>query len=114
MESPPDDYRKFLPRYSKENLDNNQLILDQVQAIAFKYDCSAAQLSLAWLFHKAFQMGVTVIPIPGSTKVHNALSNLVSVNIEIADEDILESLADRVVGDRYTEQMMTMTIEKQQ
>lgn len=116
VESPPEDWRSSLPRYSKENLDKNQLILDQVQDLATKYDCTSAQLSLAWLFHKGFEMGVTVVPIPGSTKVTNAVSNLASVNIKISNEDcqILESLVDQVVGERYSEQLMASTIEAQQ
>jgi diketogulonate reductase-like aldo/keto reductase len=61
-------------------------------------------------------MGVTVIPIPGSTKITNAVSNLGSVTISISNDDcqILESLADQVVGERYGEFAMAATIEKQQ
>jgi aryl-alcohol dehydrogenase-like predicted oxidoreductase len=112
---PPNDWRSTLPRYSAENLQNNQLILDEVQGIAKKYDCTAAQLSLAWLFHKGTEMGVCVIPIPGTTKVANATTNTGSIDVIISDEDaaILETLADKVAGDRYQENRMSLTIETQ-
>jgi aryl-alcohol dehydrogenase-like predicted oxidoreductase len=114
--SPPEDWRASLPRYSKENLEKNQLVLDQVKDISDKYGCTSAQLSLAWLFHKGVEMGVAVIPIPGTTKIANAISNLGSVSIQISKDDckLLESLADQVVGDRYSELGMSKTIESQQ
>jgi aryl-alcohol dehydrogenase-like predicted oxidoreductase len=60
---------------------------------------------LAWLFHKANELGVTVIPIPGTTKLDNVANNMGSVTINVKDEDsaVLEGLAERVVGERGNE-----------
>ena len=115
MEIPPDDRRAAMPRYSTENLKANQQIFDQVQELGVKYDCSAAQLSLAWLFHKAKELGVAVVPIPGSTKLHNATNNLGAVKISISDEDCsaLERLADKVAGERGDESYMSISFENQ-
>ena len=115
VETTPNDWRASNPRYSQENLDANQKILDKVHELGAKYDCSAAQLSLAWLFHKANELGVSVIPIPGTTKLRNVASNIGSVKINIADEDciVLESLADQVAGERGNEAYMSMGIEIQ-
>lgn len=110
----PKDWRGEHPRYSKENLEQNQRIVDQLEALATKYNCSAAQLSLAWLFYKADQLGVSVVPIPGSTKLHHAMSNLESVKIKITDPEdmkILESLADEVAGARANESYLQLGIE---
>jgi aryl-alcohol dehydrogenase-like predicted oxidoreductase len=99
-----------------ENLAQNQKIADIVQNIADKYKCTPAQLALAWLFQKAENMGVSVFPIPGSTKIHNALGNLEATKVKITDDDdmkTLESLADQVAGARGPEWYMQRAIESQ-
>jgi len=71
---------------------------------------------LAWLFAKVEELGVTVIPIPGTTKVHNALYNMKATAINFSDpEDMktLESLADLVAGARGSKEYMNMSLESQ-
>ena len=116
LEQPPNDWRASLPRYSKENLEKNQSIIDKISDLSKKYNCTPAQLSLGWIFHKAKELGVTVVPIPGSTKITNATSNAGSVKITISDADteLLESLADQVAGARGDEWYMSLSIENQQ
>jgi aryl-alcohol dehydrogenase-like predicted oxidoreductase len=112
----PDDWRATtVPRYAAENLAHNQKVTAQVHALAEKYDATAAQLSLAWLFHKAAALGVSVVPIPGSTKMAHATGNLGATKIRISDADlvVLEGLAVEVAGDRGTEGYMSMTMEGQ-
>lgn len=114
VEAPPDDWRATVPRYSKENLEKNQKIMDTLQELSAKYDCTTAQLSLAWLFKKAEELGVCVVPIPGSTKLNHALSNLEATKVNISDhEDLqtLEALAEQVVGARASEHYINMSIE---
>ena len=115
VEAPPSDWRANHPRYSQQNLEANQKILDIIKGLGVKYDCSAAQLSLAWLFHKADELGVSVIPIPGSTKIHNVLGNLGAVKIIISDDDCktLEGLAGQVAGERANDQYLSRSIESQ-
>lgn len=119
VEIPKDkaDFRADLPRYSKENLEINNKIVDKVEELGKKHSASAAQISLAWLFHKAQELGVDVIPIPGSTKIKNASSNLGSVKVTLSTEDCkeLEALTEKVVGERYQAAFMGngMTIESQ-
>lgn len=109
------DFRAALPRYSKENLDSNNAIVDKIQEIGKKNNASAAQISLAWLFAKADELGVVVVPIPGTTKIKNATDNFGSVKVELSAEDCkeLEELASKVSGERYGEALMTMSIEAQ-
>jgi aryl-alcohol dehydrogenase-like predicted oxidoreductase len=115
MEEPPSDWRASLPRYSKENLEKNQRVLEQIADVAKKYDCTPAQLSLAWLFHKGEQLGVSVVPIPGSTKIANVISNFGSTKVIISNEDAqaLESSADQVSGERASDWYIASTIESQ-
>ena len=113
----PSDWRSALPRYSGDNFKANQNVSSIVADLASKHDCTPAQLALAWLFHKAKTMGVTVVPIPGTTKIPNAVSNMEAVNVTITDENemkTLEGLADLVAGGRYDDGHLQMTIEGQQ
>lgn len=115
LEAPPSDWRASQPRYAQENMEANRKIHETVEQLAAKYNCSAAQLSLAWLFHRAHELGVSVVPIPGSTKLQHATSNLESTRIQISDDDCreLEALADQVAGARATESYVSIGIEAQ-
>ena len=114
--SAPTDWRGTLPRYQGEAFDKNlQLMKEVMLPLADKFSCSLAQLSLAWLFHRAEEMGVVVIPIPGSTKITNVTSNKGSTEIEINVEDMkaLNSMADKVVGERGGKDYTSGGIENQ-
>lgn len=115
VEAPPQDWRGSLPRYQAENLEANNKIVDIMEGISRKYDCTPAQLALAWLFKKANELGVSVVPIPGTTKLHRAKSNMKSTKIEIGEEDMLklEELANMVAGARGTERYIQMGFESQ-
>eukprot|EP00567_Pseudictyota_dubia_P015108 CAMPEP_0197434938 /NCGR_PEP_ID=MMETSP1175-20131217/2590_1 /TAXON_ID=1003142 /ORGANISM="Triceratium dubium, Strain CCMP147" /LENGTH=334 /DNA_ID=CAMNT_0042963823 /DNA_START=61 /DNA_END=1065 /DNA_ORIENTATION=+ len=115
VEVAPNDFRATVPRYSAENVGKNKEVVGSVHDIAEKMGGTAAQVSLAWLFHRAKELGVTVVPIPGSTKEKNALGNLKSTQISISDEDekVLESLAAKIAGDRAPEWYMNMSHETQ-
>lgn len=113
---PPTDWRGSLPRYQAENLKANNKIVDVMEEISKRYKCSPAQLALAWLFKKADSLGVSVVPIPGTTKLHRAESNIESARIDISDEadmQKLEELASMVAGARGTESYIKMGFEAQ-
>jgi len=107
------DWRANLPRYTGEAYANNLSLAEEVTAVATAKGVSPAQLSLAWLFYQAAKMGVTVIPIPGTTKIANAASNFAAGAVFLTDDEagLLEGLAGRVQGLRYPENMMGGTID---
>lgn len=109
------DWRKSLPRYSPENLALNKKMTSDIQALAAKSHATAAQLSLAWLLHKGEELGVTVVPIPGSTKMAHALGNLEGAKVKIENEDMitLENLAAQVAGARANDDYLERTHETQ-
>lgn len=84
-------------------------------ATKYSNDCTPAQLALAWLFAKAEELGVTVIPIPGTTKIPNALSNIKATTLDVNKDDVktLESLAGMVAGARGNESYVKIGIEAQ-
>ncbi|WP_320731000.1 aldo/keto reductase [Enterobacter sichuanensis] len=79
-----DDFRRNLPRFQKEAMRKNQLLLDQLQDIADKYHCSLAQLALAWVMSK----GEDIVPIPGARKIAHLQDNAGAVSLNLSDSDI--------------------------
>ena len=59
------DIRRQMPRFAPDSYAANLKLLDALAAIAAGSGCTTAQLSLAWLLHKAEH----IIPIPGTTSV---------------------------------------------
>jgi hypothetical protein len=57
-----DDYRKTSPRFQGENFTRNLALVAQVEALARRKGCTAAQLALAWVLAQ----GEDLVPIPDS------------------------------------------------
>ena len=116
QEKPPADWRADLPRY--KNMAQNKKFADQVHDMAASLECTPANVCLAWLLQKAAAMGVSVVPIPGTTKPERAVGNIKSLDVVLSEENmtVLDEMAKDVVGDRYTDAFMgnNMSIESQQ
>ncbi|KAI0664869.1 Aldo/keto reductase [Cubamyces menziesii] len=96
------DFRRQVPRYSKENFPNILKLVDGLKKIGAKYNATPGQIALAWLLAQ----GEDVIPIPGTTKIPNLKENLDAANIKLTPEDIQEvrriaNEADASNGPRY-------------
>eukprot|EP00586_Coscinodiscus_wailesii_P006755 CAMPEP_0172482238 /NCGR_PEP_ID=MMETSP1066-20121228/8507_1 /TAXON_ID=671091 /ORGANISM="Coscinodiscus wailesii, Strain CCMP2513" /LENGTH=361 /DNA_ID=CAMNT_0013245195 /DNA_START=114 /DNA_END=1199 /DNA_ORIENTATION=- len=116
-DDPPDDCRASLPRFRRGVLLKNRMIVrDIVDNIAEKYDCVSSQVALAWLFAKARELGVTVVPIPGTSKVEHALTNIGSVKIDLGESDvqILDTVSGKIVGLRGDETYISWGFEAQE
>jgi len=104
---PEGDWRRTNPRFTGENFQKNMDLVREIERIAAKKNCTAAQLTLAWVLHQ----GDDIIPIPGTTSLKNLQSNWESLNVEITKEDDNEIRAViskiPVVGSRYSEELMT-------
>ncbi|KIK44201.1 hypothetical protein CY34DRAFT_80336 [Suillus luteus UH-Slu-Lm8-n1] len=97
-----DDFRRMVPRYSKENFPNILKLADNLKRVGEQYNASAGQVALAWLLAQ----GEDVIPIPGTKKIKYLEENLSAVNVSLSPESVQEvrmiaEKADWVVGDRY-------------
>jgi aryl-alcohol dehydrogenase-like predicted oxidoreductase len=95
------DFRAVLPRFSEENRNANQALVDIVQKFAEQKKATPAQIALAWLLAKK----AWIAPIPGTTKLSRLEENLGGATIDLTTEDVraLEeaSSAIKVEGDRY-------------
>ncbi|HEY0298175.1 MAG TPA: aldo/keto reductase [Arachidicoccus sp.] len=102
------DFRKTLPRYSGEYLQNNLSLATEFKQFAATKGVTAAQLALAWVLAQ----GENVIPIPGTKKQKYLIENAGSVDIQLSQEE-LNSIEDILakypnVGARYNENAMKM------
>lgn len=99
------DTRSMLPRFSKENREANQALVDLVVSIAKDKSAMPAQVALGWLLaQKPF-----IVPIPGTTKLHRLQENIGGINISLSDDELSKinsALATiKIVGERYPAQI---------
>jgi pyridoxine 4-dehydrogenase len=96
-----EDFRNIVPRFSPEARKANQVLVDELGAIAAAKGATKAQIALAWLLAQK----PWIVPIPGTTKAHRLEENLGAARIELAAADLArieEALARiQVQGDRY-------------
>jgi aryl-alcohol dehydrogenase-like predicted oxidoreductase len=80
------DFRNIVPRFSQENRDANQALVDLVVEFAKQKKATPAQIALAWLLAKKSW----IVPIPGTTKLHRLEENIGAVNIHLSSVDLRE------------------------
>jgi aryl-alcohol dehydrogenase-like predicted oxidoreductase len=76
------DIRRSMPRFDAANYAANLLLLDRLVALATEVGCSAAQLALAWLLHRAPH----VIPIPGTTQPAHLQENMGALQVHLSPD----------------------------
>ncbi len=103
------DIRSGLPRFTKEAIDANQVLVDLLTRVGNQKNASTAQVALAWLLAQK----PWIVPIPGTTKTHRLTENIGSANIVLTDSELKEiqeaASKIQIQGDRYTEAMEKMT-----
>lgn len=97
------DFRANNPRFSGSAVTGNQAITDAVAAVAQRHGVAPAQVALAWVHGRADQLGVPVVPIPGTKRIKWLEQNVAALDITLTAEDLgeLDPLGDQVVGARY-------------
>ena len=83
------DYRSANPRFTPEAMAANQVIVDEVRAIAHRLDATPAQVALAWVLAQ----GDRVVPIPGTKRRRWLDENVASVALELSAADLDELAA---------------------
>jgi len=103
---PPDDYRRFSPRFQGENFQKNLDLVHKVEEIAKEKGCQPSQLALAWVLAQ----DDNIIPIPGTKRRKYLEENVAALNIELSPDDLrrLDEIfpTGAAAGDRYPEHMM--------
>lgn len=78
-----DDVRRVITRFSKENMDANQPLLDLLYEAGREKDATPAQIALAWMLHK----WDFLVPIPGMRKVERMEENFGAGDIVLTEEE---------------------------
>lgn len=95
------DFRNNVPRFSEENRQANQKLINLLTEIANDKEATPAQIALGWLLAKK----TWIVPIPGTTKSHRLTENIGGASVDLSEEDV-KAIDDAyaktdIQGDRY-------------
>jgi aryl-alcohol dehydrogenase-like predicted oxidoreductase len=103
------DFRNLLPRFSPENREANQALVERIAATAAEKRATPAQIALAWLLAQR----PWIVPIPGTTKLMRLKENIRAAATELTADDLRQigdALATiQVKGERYPTQLAART-----
>lgn len=103
-----DDFRKSLPRYQNEYLENNKNLAKEINEFAQSKGVKGTQLALAWVLSQ----GEDIIPIPGTKRIQYLEENIEAANLELSDSDLqtIDSILKKYpnIGARYSEGAMRL------
>ncbi|MEH2064752.1 MAG: aldo/keto reductase [Nostoc sp.] len=102
------DFRAYLPRFSKENLAQNQRLIEELKQIAAEKGVLTSQLAIAWVLAK----GRNIVPVIGARKRTQLSESLAALDVNLSPEDLnrIETAipASAIAGTRYDEHQMKM------
>jgi len=97
------DFRGVNPRMKAGAFERNRVLVEQIEGMAARKRCTAAQLALAWVLSR----GDDIIPIPGTRREETLKQNLAAADLRLsrAELDELGALVTpaKVTGTRYDE-----------
>ncbi len=98
------DFRRYGPRFTGGNLQENLKLAAKVEEIANDKGVTPAQLALAWVLAQ----GEDLVPIPGTKRRTYLEQNIAAVDVELTEEELarIDAELPAVSGERYDEQGM--------
>jgi aryl-alcohol dehydrogenase-like predicted oxidoreductase len=99
-----DDFRRYGPRFTGENLKENLKLAERVKELATEKGITPGQLALAWVLSR----GEQIVPIPGTKRRSYLEENLAAADVKLSAEES-QRIADAVpaaAGERYPEAAM--------
>lgn len=107
------DFRAYLPRFSGENLERNQRLVEALESLAAERGARPAQLAIAWVLAK----DKSIVPVIGARTTTQLAESLGALDVELSPADLarLESAvpASAVAGTRYDEHQMRILDSEQ-
>jgi aryl-alcohol dehydrogenase-like predicted oxidoreductase len=101
----PSDFRNVVPRFSTENREANQTLIQLIHTLAIERGVSNAQIALSWVLAQK----PWIVPIPGTTKLHRLEENIAARTIDLSKDDLskIEKILAQVTvqGARYPQQL---------
>jgi aryl-alcohol dehydrogenase-like predicted oxidoreductase len=102
----PRDFRAYLPRFTGENLQRNERLVETLRQIADGKGATASQLAIAWVLAK----GSNIVPLIGARTRTQLAESLGALQIELTSADLerIEAAlpSSAVAGTRYDEHQM--------
>src|SRR5579872_7130855 len=102
------DFGNVVPRFTEENREANQALVDLIGRFAQQKKTTPAQIALAWLLAQK----PWIVPIPGTTKLHRLEENTAAANIQLSPDDLRElDVASSKIpaqGARYPEELQKL------
>ena len=99
------DFRSGLPRFNKDNLQNNQQIVEVIKKLSGEKGITPAQLALAWVISQK----PWIVPIPGTTKLERLKENISATEIKFTVEELnkINQTIDQteIFGARYNREL---------
>jgi aryl-alcohol dehydrogenase-like predicted oxidoreductase len=100
------DFRAHLPRFTGENRERNQKLVDALNQLAADKGVSSTQLAIAWVLAK----GPYIVPVIGARTRKQLGESLGAIDIQLSADELaqIERLvpASAVAGDRYDAHQM--------
>jgi aryl-alcohol dehydrogenase-like predicted oxidoreductase len=104
--SGPGDLRRHLPRFTGENIGQNERVVATLRMIAAEKGCTASQLAIAWVLAK----GPGIVPVIGARTRAQLAESLDALDVTLNAGDVarVESVLppEAVAGARYDERQM--------
>jgi pyridoxine 4-dehydrogenase len=101
------DFRAHLPRFSGENFEKNQKVVNALREIASGKNATPAQIAIAWVLSR----GADIIPLVGARRRPQLTDALRALELKLTDQELneLETAipADAVAGSRYDAHQMS-------
>jgi aryl-alcohol dehydrogenase-like predicted oxidoreductase len=95
------DYRAYLPRFSGENLEKNQRLVDALAEVAREKRTTTSRLAIAW----ALSRGDDIVPVIGARTRAQLGESLGALELRLTAEDLARieaaAPAEAVAGERY-------------
>jgi len=95
------DFRRYNPRFTGDNLDSNLRLAAKVKEIAAEKGVTPAQLAIAWVLAQ----GEDLVPIPGTKRRSYLEQNVAAVEVELTKEELrrIDAELPEAAGERYDE-----------
>ena len=107
------DFRAHLPRFSGENISQNEKLIDRLNQLAAERGLKAAQLAIAWVLAK----GRRIIPVIGARTRAQLSESLGALRVKLTESELAhieESIpASAIAGTRYDKRQMRMLDSEQ-
>ncbi len=100
------DFRKFAPRFSGENLERNLRLVQQLRNVAERKQATVAQIAIAWVLSR----GEDIVPLIGARRRERLKEALTALTLKLNTDDLAQIEqavpAASVAGDRYPKPVM--------